>query len=155
MWILQLLPDAVIPWFCNILLLTGIVLTVSGLFVQRLPLVYQYQLLFRVLGIALLVLGVYFKGGYVVEQEWRQRVTKLEAQLTTAKAESAQVNTVIQERVVTKTRVVKQKADTIIKRVEVLVPVDAACPVPQEAIDIHNEAAQMNQAIGAETKARK
>lgn len=155
MWILQLLPDAAILWFCNILLLVGLVLTLAGFFIHRIPFLYQYQLPFRVVGIALLTLGVYFRGGYAVESEWRERVTELEAQLKVAQEESTKVNTVIQERVVTKTRVVKEKADTIIERVEVAVPVNAACPVPQEAIDVHNEAARMNKVIEEQRKARK
>jgi hypothetical protein len=153
MWILQLLPSELILWFCNILLLVGAVLTLAGFFVHRLPFLYQYQLPFRVIGIALLVLGVYFRGGYAVETEWRERVAELEAQLKTAQEESAKVNTVIQERVVTKTRVVKEKADAIIERVEVIKEVD--CRVPQEAIDVHNEAARMNKAIEAQRKATK
>lgn len=155
MWILQLLPDAVILWFCNILLLVGAVLTVAGFFIHRLPFLYQYQLPFRVIGIALLTLGVYFRGGYAVEAEWRERVVELEAKLKVAEAESAKVNTVIQDRVVTKTQVIREKGQTIIERVEVAVPVNAACPVPQEAIDVHNEAARMNQVIEQQRKARK
>ncbi len=155
MWILQLLPDAVILWFCNILLLVGAVLTVAGFFIHRLPFLYQYQLPFRVIGIALLTLGVYFRGGYAVEAEWRERVVELEARLKVAEAESARVNTVIQDRVVTKTQVIREKGETIVERVEVAVPVNAACPVPQEAIDVHNEAARMNQAIEEQRKARK
>lgn len=155
MWILQLLPDTLILWFCNILLLVGLMLTVAGFFIQRLPFLYQYQLPFRIVGIALLTLGVYFRGGYAVESEWRERVTELEAKLKTAQDESAKVNTVIQERVVTKTRIVKEKADAIVERVEVAVPVEASCPVPQEAIDVHNEAARMNKVIEEQRKARK
>lgn len=155
MWILQLLPDAAILWFCNILLLVGIVLTVAGFFIHRLPFLYQYQLPFKIVGIALLVLGVYFRGGYAVEAEWRQRVAELEAQLKTAQEESARVNTVIQDRVVTKTQVIREKGETIIQRVEVAVPVDAACPVPQEAIDVHNEAARMNRIIEQQRKGAK
>jgi hypothetical protein len=155
MWILQLLPDAVILWFCNILLLVGVVLTVAGFFIHRLPFLYQYQLPFKVIGIALLALGVYFRGGYAVEAEWRERVAELEAQLKTAQEQSEKVNTVIQQKVVTRTQVIREKGDSIIQRVEVMVPVESACPVPQEAIDVHNEAARMNQAIEAQRKARK
>jgi hypothetical protein len=155
MWILQLLPDAVILWFCNILLLIGLVLTVAGFFIHRLPFLYQYQLPFKVIGIALLALGVYFRGGYAVEAEWRERVAELEAQLKTAQEQSEKVNTVIQQKVVTRTQVIREKGDAIIQRVEVMVPVESACPVPKEAIDVHNEAARMNQAIEAARKAAK
>jgi hypothetical protein len=155
MWILQFLPDAAILWFCNTLLMAGLVLTIAEFFIQKLPFLYQYQLPFRVVGIALLTLGVYFRGGYAVESEWRERVTALEAQLKVAQEQSTKVNTVIQQQVVTKTRTVREKANTIIERIEVAVPVDAACPVPPEAIEVHNEAARMNQVIEQQKKAHK
>jgi type VI protein secretion system component VasK len=153
MWILHFLPDSVILWFVNILLLAGILLTIAGWFAHRIPLIYQYQLPFKIVGVLLLVLGVYFRGGYAIETEWRERVTELEQKLKVAEAESAKVNEVIKEKIVTKTQVIREKGETIIQRVEVLK--DAACPVPQEAIDVHNEAARMNQAIEAARKAAK
>ena len=156
MWILQLLPDGAILWFCNVLLLVGLVLTVAGFFIHRLPFLYQYQLPFKVIGIALLTLGVYFRGGYAVESEWRERVAELEVKLKTAQEESAKVNTVVQDRVVTKTRIIKEKADTLVQYVdrEIVKEVNN-CPVPQEAIDVHNEAARMNQVIEQQRKGTK
>lgn len=153
MWILHFLPDSVILWFVNILLLAGILLTIAGWFAHRIPLIYQYQLPFKIVGVLLLVLGVYFRGGYAIEMEWRERVTELEQKLKVAESQSAKVNEVIKEKIVTKTQVIREKGETIVQRVEVLK--DAACPVPQEAIDVHNEAAKMNKAIEAARKAAK
>lgn len=162
MWILHFLPDTLIIWVCNTVLLLGIMLTVTGWFAHRIPWVYQYQLPFKILGIALLVLGVYFRGGYAVESEWRQRVVELEAKLKTAEVESAKINTVIQDRVVTKTRVIKEKADTLVQYVDREIFKDREivrevnnCPVPKEAIDVHNEAARMNQVIEQQRKGAK
>jgi hypothetical protein len=158
MWILHFLPDALIIWVCNLTLLAGVLLVTAGLFADRIPVINQYQVPFRVLGIALLTLGVYFRGGYAVEQAWRERVAELEAQVAEAKQASEKVNTVIQTRVVTKTRVIKEKADTIVEYVDrdrEIIKFDTTCPVPQEAIDVHNEAAAMNKAIEAQRKARK
>ena len=158
MWILHFLPDTLIIWVCNLTLLTGVLLTIAGLFAHRIPVIWQYQVPFKVLGIALLALGVYFRGGYAVEQVWRERVAELEAQVAEAKQASEKVNTVVQTRVVTKTRVIKEKADTIVEYVDrdrVITKFSETCPVPQEVIDVHNEAARMNQAIEAQRKARK
>ena len=158
MLILHFLPDSLILWFCNIVLLLGAVLTVAGFFAHRIPVIWQYQLPFKVLGIALLSAGVYFRGGYSVEMAWRERVTELEAKLADARVESERVNTVVQTRVVTKTKVIKEKADTIVQYVDrdrEIVKFDTTCPIPQEAIDVHNEAAAMNKAIEAQRKARK
>ena len=156
MWILQFLPDSLILLATTLLLVLGAVLTVAGWFAHRLPMIYHYQLPLKIIGGLLLVLGVYLRGGYAVEHEWRQRVAELEEQLKVAQQQSAQVNTVIQNRVITKTQVIKEKADTLVQFVdrEVIKEVNN-CPVPQEAIDVHNEAARMNRVIEQQRKGTK
>jgi hypothetical protein len=162
MWILQFLPDAAILWAVNLLLLLGIVATAAGLFAHRIPVIWQYQLPFKIAGIVLLALGVYFRGGYAVETEWRQRVAELELKLKTAQEASQQVNTQVETRVVTKTRIIKEKADSLVQYVDREIFKDREivkeinnCPVPQEVIDVHNEAARMNQVIEQQRKATK
>lgn len=155
MWILQFLPDALILWFCNILLLVGILLTVAGWFAHRISFIYHYQLPFKVLGVALLVLGVYFRGGVAVEQEWRERVHQLEEKIKLAEAESAKVNEKIVEKIVYRDRVITKQGETIIQKVDNVITVEKDCRVPQEAIDVHNEAARMNKIIEEQRKARK
>ena len=63
MWILHFLPDTLLIWFCNLLLLAGIAATVAGWFAHKIPLVYQYQLPLKIAGGVLLALGVYLRGG--------------------------------------------------------------------------------------------
>ena len=158
MWILHLLPDSVILWFTNAVLLLGIVLAIAGLFAHRIPLIWQYQLPFKIAGIVLLALGVYFRGGYAVEMAWRERVSELEAKVAQAQEASEKVNTVVQTKIVTKTKVIKEKADTIVQYVDrdrEIVKFDTTCPIPKEAIDVHNEAAQMNRIIEEQRKGRK
>lgn len=150
MWILQLLPDSLILWFTNILLLVGIVLTIAGFFVHRIPLLYQYQLPFKIMGIALLVAGVYFRGGYGVEMAWRERVHELEQKLAQAEEQSKKVNVEIREKIVYKDRIIREKGKTLTEYVdrEVVKVIPEQCNrLPQEVIDVHNEAARMNQAV--------
>lgn len=145
---LQFLPDAVILWFCNILLLLGIVLTVLGFFVHKIPFLYQYQLPFKIGGVLLLAAGVYFRGGYAVEMTWRERVAELEKKLEVAAAKSAEVNTVIEQKVVYRDRVIKEQGKTLVEYVEreVVKTIPAQCDrLPQELIDVHNRAAKINQ----------
>jgi len=145
MWILHFLPDAVILWFCNILLLIGIVLTVAGFFVHRIPvpLLWQYQLPFKVLGIALLVLGVYFRGGYSVEQTWRERVAEVEAKLKAAEEQSTKENTRIETKVVKKTEYITRRGSDIIQYVDrEVVKYDESCKIPKPFIEAHNRAAE-------------
>ena len=148
MWMLQFLPDAVILWFCNILLLLGVVLTVLGFFVHRIPFLYQYQLPFKIVGIALLAAGVYFRGGYSVEMTWRERVAELEKKLAAADAKSAEVNTVIEQKIVYRDRVVREQGRTLTEYVdrEVVKLIPAQCDrLPQELIDVHNRAARIDR----------
>jgi hypothetical protein len=143
MWILHFLPDAVILWFCNILLFVGVALTVTAFFIQAIPLINQYRKPAQVLGIALLVLGVYFRGGYSVEQQWRERVTAVEAQLAQAEKASATANTKIETRVVNKTQYIKTRGADIVKYVDrEVVKYDDVCKIPQPFIKAHNDAAE-------------
>jgi cysteinyl-tRNA synthetase len=94
-----------------------------------------------------LALGLYFKGGFEVEQQWRDRVKVMEAKVAAAEAKSKEVNTVIQKQVVTKIQKVKEvqyKNREVIKQVEKII--DKDCTVPPEAIDILNAAAR-NEAV--------
>ena len=150
MWILQFLPDALILWFCNILLLLGVVLTVLGFFVHRIPLLYQYQLPFKIGGVVLLALGVYFRGGYAVEMTWRERVAALEKQLQAAEAKSAEVNTVVQDKVVYRDKIIREQGKTLIEYVdrEVVKTIPQQCDrLPTELIEVHNRAARINQVV--------
>ena len=149
MWILHFLPDAVILWFCNILLVVGLVLAAAGLFAHRIPLIWQYQLPFRVLGIALLALGVYFRGGYAVEAEWRERVAEVEQKLAAAEQASTELNTRLntagQQRIKVirgQTQVVRQYIDREVVRYDTKFLPGGQCEIPQEFIQAHNKSAE-------------
>jgi energy-coupling factor transporter transmembrane protein EcfT len=148
MWLLSFLPDSFLLFIVNSVLIAGIVGTVISFFfinklARRFPSLAPYYWLLQILSIVVLVAGVYFKGGYSVEQEWRDRVGKLEEQVKLAEAKSAQTNTVIQEKIVTKTKVIRDTQ--IVNRdriVENRVEIDKDCVVAPEAIEIHNAAAK-------------
>ena len=143
MWILHFLPDAVILWFCNILLLVGIVLTVAGFFAHRIPLVWQYQLPFKIAGVALLVLGVYFRGGYAVEQQWRERVAEVEAKLKIAEEQSAKANTEIENKTQQAVTKVRQRTTYVRQYVDrEVVKYNNQCVIPEPFIRAHNDAAE-------------
>jgi hypothetical protein len=144
MWILHFLPDAVILWFCNILLLTGVVLTIAGFFAHRIPLVSQYQLPFKILGIALLTLGVYFRGGVAVEETWRERVAAVEIKLAVAEKVSAEANTQIESKTQKKTTEIRQRTTYIRQYVDrEVVRYDAGCTIPEPFVRAHNMAAEV------------
>jgi hypothetical protein len=149
MWILHFLPDALILWICNIVLLAGVLLTVTAFFIRRIPVINQYRTPAQVLGIALLVTGVYWRGGYSIEMEWRERVAEVEARVAAAEAKSAEENVKIVTKVVTKTQVIRTRGETITKYIDrEIVKYDekfapgGMCEIPQEFIKAHNSAAE-------------
>jgi hypothetical protein len=149
MWILHYLPDTLILWFCNILLFAGVVLTAAGFFAHRIPLVWQYQLPFKFLGIALLVLGVYFRGGLAVEEQWRERVAAVEAKLKVAEEKSTATNqkidTVAREKIRVirgQTQIVRQYIDREVVKYDTKFLPGGQCEIPQEFIQAHNKSAE-------------
>ena len=149
MWILHFLPDALILWICNIVLLAGILLTATAFFIRRIPVINQYRTPAQVLGIALLVMGVYWRGGYAIEMEWRERVAEVEARVAAAEAASKEENVKIVTKVVTKTQVIRTRGETITKYIDrEIVKYDekfakgGVCEIPQEFIKAHNSAAE-------------
>ncbi len=154
MWLLSFLPDSALLYIVNGILVIGAISSFLAFFVlhkilNKFPSLAPYHLLFQIVSAVLLVAGIYFKGGYGVEMSWREKVAKVEAELAEAKEQSEKVKVVIQEKVVTKTKVIKEKADTIVQYVDrpVVQEFDKKCPLPAEAIEVHNEAARMNKAI--------
>lgn len=144
MWILSLLPDSVILWFTNILLLVGIAATVAGFFVQRIPLVYRYQIPFKVGGILLLALGIYLRGGYSVEMTWRERVAEVEAKLAIAEKQSQEANDRLEKKSREKTKIIQGRQVVVKQYIDrEVTKYDTQCVIPQPFIKAHNDAAEV------------
>ena len=143
MFLLSFIPDSFLIWAINTILLIGLAGTFSSYFIRFIPPLYPYAGLVKTLGIILLVAGVWFRGGYDVEMEWRDRVKEVEAKVAAAEAESKKANVVLQKVYVDKIKLVKDLQVVIQERiVEKEKIIDAECKVAPEAIDILNEAAK-------------
>ena len=162
MWILSILPDAAIHLIFGL----GILGTIAGFVLGFIPFVKTYQFAIQICSIIVLVFGVYLEGGLADYKEWELRVKEMEAKVAQAEAQSANKNTEIQEKVVEKTKVIREKGRDIIKYVdrwntkEVIKEVEGPerirreevinyiekCHVPKEMINIHNQATELNKA---------
>ena len=142
-WMISLIPDSVLIWIINIMLIIGVVGTLAGFFIKFIPFVNQYRLPVQILSIIILIAGVYFKGGYSTEMAWRERVRIAEEKVKEAEAKAAKTNVQIQTKIVEKVKVVKDTQvviqEKILKEKEFI---DKDCRVPDVAIDIHNDAAK-------------
>ena len=143
MFILHFLPDSIILAFCNILLFAGIVATAAGFAAHRIPVLWSYQLGFKLGGIALLVLGVYFRGGLSVETEWRERVATVEARLVIAEKASAEANSQIDTRAQKQVTSIRQRMTYVKQYVDrEVVRYNDQCQIPEPFIRAHNDAAE-------------
>ncbi len=84
MWLLSFLPSGFLLFIINTVLVCGVIGTILGFVGSRLLFISSYANIIKYVSIALLCIGIYWKGGYSVEQEWRQRVAELEEKVKDA-----------------------------------------------------------------------
>lgn len=152
-WMLSLIPDAILNWAYWAIIVAGLTGVLAGWLGRWIPFYGSYVKVLQPVGIVLLVLGVWLRGGYDTEMAWRDKVAKLEEQVKIAEQKSQETNTVIQEKVVEKTKVIKGKTEYItqyldrevVKNQEIVKYIEN-CPVPKEIINVHNQAADINKA---------
>ena len=150
MWLLNFLPD----WFFYAILVIGILGLAATYLLKFIPVpfLYVYKTPIQLASVAAIVYGTYMAGGVAANDRWLAKVKELEAKIAIAEEKAKAQNTIIQEKIVTKTQVVKEKGDDIIKYVdreivkkEEVVKYIENCPVPKDIIDAHNAAAQMKK----------
>ena len=149
-WAISLIPDAMLNWIYWAIIAVGLTGVLAGWVGKFIPF---YGKILQPIGIILLVLGVWLRGGYDVEMSWRAKVADVEAKIAIAEKQSQETNTVIEQKIVEKTKVIKGKTEYItqyldrevIKKEEIIKYIEQ-CPVPKEIIDVHNQAAEMNKA---------
>jgi hypothetical protein len=152
-WMIGLLPDAFLNWLYWAIIVAGITGVLAGWLGKWIPFYGNYVKILQPVGIILLVLGVWLRGGYDTEMAWRAKVAEAEARVAAAEQKSQETNTVIEQKIVEKTKVIKGKTEYItqyldrevVKKEEIIKYIEQ-CPVPKEIIDIHNQAADLNKA---------
>jgi hypothetical protein len=142
-WMLSFIPDSLFIWITYGLMTIGAGLYVASKLVQWIPLMGQYKLPAELIGIVVLLGGVYLFGGYGVEMAWRDKVRQLEEKVKAAEAKSQEVKIQIQEKIVYKTKVVKEKETVYIDRIkEIAKEIDAKCEVDPRVIEELNKASE-------------
>ena len=118
MWLLHFLPSGLLEFIVNAVLIIGIVATILSFFVIKpiikwVPGIASYATLIQVVSVIILTAGVYFKGGYSTEMQWRAKVAEVQAKLEAAENKSREVNTKIETKVITKTQIVRVRGEDI------------------------------------------
>jgi hypothetical protein len=158
-WMINLIPDAMLNWVYWLIIAAGVTGVLAGWLGKWIPFYGNYVKILQPVGIVLLVLGVWLRGGYDVEMSWRAKVAEAEARVAVAEQKSQEINTVIEQKIVEKTKVIKGKTEYItqyldrevVKKEEIIKYIEQ-CPVPKEIIDIHNQAVDINKAAEGSKK---
>lgn len=144
MWILSFIPDSFLIWVINTILIAGVAGTIAGFFLKFVPFINRYSTIFQLVGVVLLVAGVYFKGSYSTEMHWRGKVDEMNAQIDRIKAESSKASKQVVYKYIERTKVVKEKNNAIRTQVTKYITkeADANCTIPGSAVVLHDAAAK-------------
>jgi uncharacterized membrane protein len=133
-WILEIFPN----WLWWLLLVAGL----SGYFLAQLVPLKSYNLLLKIISGMVVAAVIFIMGLLYADGVWQQAASELQAQVKVAEAKSQQVNEVVREKIVTQTKVVKQRGETIVKYIDrEVVKLDETCVIPPEFVSAHNQAA--------------
>ena len=145
MWILYLLPS----WYTHAVPTLGLALILVSMFLKVIPFISTYYIPLRIIGLVTLLFGIFFEGVMYSGKDLHDQIKELEAKVAAAEAKSAEVNTKIVEKIVTKQKIVKERGEDIIRYVDkeiikydVKFAPGGQCEIPKEFINIHNRAAE-------------
>ena len=148
MWMLSFVPDAFLEHVVNAILIVGAVATFLSYFVinrvlRWFPPLAPYLTFVQLVSAALLLAGVYFKGSYQTEAEWRAKVAEVEAKVAKAEAESRQANDKLAKKVADRVRVIRERGLVVKQYIDrEVVKYDESCKIPDAVVRAHNAAAK-------------
>ena len=105
-WMWSLIPTGVLYWIINLIILAGAFGVIAGWIGRWIPFFSAYARLLKPIGIILLVLGVWMRGGYDTEMAWRAKVEALEAKVKESEQKSRDANSKLASAVKEKDRAI-------------------------------------------------
>ena len=143
MWFLSFIPDWILQWAIHGLVILGLLLTFVGSLVKFIPVIQPYALVGRQLGIVLLVVGVFFEGGYATEMSYRARIAEMQAKIKEAEIKSAKVNEKLANEVSKNKELIKEKVNRNAKDIEAKrETINAECKLSDDAWVLYNRAVE-------------
>ena len=152
MWLLHFLPDGFIFWVINIILVLGLIGTLSSFFIRFIPFLFPYATPIKIVGIVLLVIGVWFRGGYDVEMSWREKIADMQAKIEAAEKKSKEANKALDDKVTNNRNVIKDRVNENNKAIEAnRNSINAECRVNDTAWMLYNRALESKLSRGSVT----
>ena len=147
MWMLSFVPDSLLLYIINTVLLVGAVGSFLSFFLlhrilNKFPALAPYHLLIQIVSAVLLVGGIYLKGGYGVEMSWRERVKEAEAKAAIVVEQSKELNKQLEEERKKKQQVKIEYYATVKTQIkEVERQINAECKLDPKVNELINKAA--------------
>ncbi len=143
MWFLSFIPDWILQWAIHGLVILGLLLTFVGSLVRFIPIIQPYALVGRQLGIVLLVIGVFFEGGYATEMSYRARIAEMQAKIKEAEVKSVKANEKLAAEVSKNKELIKEKVNKNAKAIEAKrEAINAECKLSDDAWVLYNRAVE-------------
>jgi hypothetical protein len=152
-WMFSLLPDSIFVMLTYAIFAAGLLLYIASKMVQWIPIMAQYRVPAELVGVLCLCAGAYFFGWRGNEEHWLAKIKELEQKVAIAESRSREVNTVIETKIVTKIKVIKETvyANKEIIREVAGAQLDSQCTLPQSSVVLLNSASRNEVARGAES----
>jgi hypothetical protein len=143
MWFLSFIPDWILQWAIHGLVILGLLFTFIGSLVKFIPVIQPYALVGRQVGIVLLVVGVFFEGGYATEMSYRARIAEMQAKIKEAEIKSAKVNEKLANEVSKNKELIKEKVNRNARDIEAKrEAINAECKLSDDAWVLYNRAVE-------------
>ena len=139
MWLLNFIPD----WILHLVALGSLSLLFISFLVSGLIPV-QFRLPAQILGVALVVVSVWLEGGLYNQANWQDQIAAQKQEIARLDAASKEVTVKTVNKYIERTRIVKEKADVIVKEIPkyIIQEHDSKCAIPVAAIVLHDAAAK-------------
>lgn len=146
-WMFSIIPDAILNWVYWAIIAVGFTGLFAGWFGKFIPLYGKYVGILKPIGIVLLLLGVWLRGGYDTEMIWRAKVEEAQAKVKAAEEKSANANTQIQTKIVERVKVVHDTQVIVQQKIaKDSAKMDATCTLDPVVVE------DLNQAAGGKKK---
>ena len=145
---LSFVPDAFLEHAVNAILILGAISTFLSYFVinrvlRWFPPLAPYLTFIQIVSAVILLAGVYFKGSYQTEADWRAKVAEVEARVEKAEAASKEANIQLAKKSASKVKVIKERGTIVRQYIDrEVVKYDDSCKIPDVVVKAHNAAAK-------------
>ena len=116
-WLFSFLPDALLNWVYWGIIAVGLTGVFAGWISKWIPFYGDYIRFLKPIGIVLLVLGVWLRGGYDTEMSWRAKVAEAQAKVAKAEEASKDANVKLEEERKKKAKVRTEYITTVKERI--------------------------------------